>query len=68
MRIEVVDNQIDAALKVLRREMLKDGVFKEMKHRAHYEKPSVKRKRKQAEARKKRRRAARRAQQRSHDD
>jgi small subunit ribosomal protein S21 len=68
VRIEVVDNQIDAALKVLRREMLKDGVFKEMKNRAHYEKPSVKRKRKQAEARKKRRRAARRAQARTADD
>jgi small subunit ribosomal protein S21 len=68
VRIEVVDNQIDAALKVLRREMLKAGLFKEMKHRAHYEKPSVKRKRKQAEARKKRRRAARRAQTRSVDE
>ncbi len=65
MRIEVVDNQIEAALKALRKEMVKEGLFKEMKHRAHYEKPSVKRKRKQAEARKKRRRAARRAQARS---
>ena len=62
MKIEVVDNQIEAALKALKKEMVKEGVFKEMKHRAHYEKPSVKRKRKQAEARKKRRKAARRAQ------
>ncbi len=62
MRIEVVDNQIEPALKALKREMLKGGVFKEMKRRAFYEKPSVKRKRKQAEARKKRRKAARRAQ------
>jgi small subunit ribosomal protein S21 len=38
--------------------MLKAGVFKEMKRRAYYEKPSVKRKRKQAEARRKRRKAA----------
>ena len=65
MRIEVVDNQIEAALKTLRKEMVKEGLFKEMKLRAHYEKPSVKRKRKEAEARKKRRRAARRAQARS---
>jgi small subunit ribosomal protein S21 len=65
VRIEVVDNQIEAALKALRKEMVKDGLFKEMKHRARYEKPSVKRKRKQAEARKRRRRAARRAQARS---
>ncbi len=62
LRIEVVDNQIEPALKALKREMLKGGVFKEMKRRAFYEKPSVKRKRKQAEARKKRRKAARRSQ------
>lgn len=61
MRIEVVDNQIEPALKALKREMLKGGIFKEMKRRAFYEKPSVKRKRKQAEARKKRRKAARRS-------
>ena len=57
VRIPVFDNQIEPALKSLKREMLKDGRFKEMKLRAFYEKPSVKRKRKQAEARKKRRKA-----------
>ena len=57
MRIEVVENQIEQALKALKRRMQKDGVFQEMKRRAYYEKPSVKRKRKQAMARKKRRRA-----------
>jgi ribosomal protein S21 len=41
--------------------VLNEGLFKEMKHRAHYEKPSMKPKRKQAEARKRRRRTARRA-------
>ena len=62
LRIPVFDNQIEPALKSLKREMLKDGLFKEMKLRAFYEKPSVKRKRKQAEARRKRRKAlARRA-------
>ena len=61
MRIEVFDNQIEPALKALKRAMLNGGAFKEMKRRAYYEKPSVKRKRKQAEARKKRRRAASRA-------
>ena len=60
MKIVVVDNQIEPALKALKREMLKDGVFKEMKRRAFYEKPSVKRKRKRAEARRKRLKAARR--------
>jgi len=65
VKIEVVDNQIEPALKALKKEMLKGGIFKEMKRRAYYEKPSVKRKRKEAEARKKRRRAARRSQDRS---
>jgi small subunit ribosomal protein S21 len=60
LKIEVFDNQIEAALKSLKKQMLKDGVFQEMKRRAAYEKPSVKRKRKQAAARKKRRKALRR--------
>jgi small subunit ribosomal protein S21 len=60
VRIEVFDNQIEAALKALKKQMLKEGAFQEMKRRAYYEKPSVKRKRKQAQARKKRRRALRR--------
>ena len=60
MRIEVIDNQIELALKSLKKAMLKDGVFKEMKRRAFYEKPSVKRKRKSAQARKKRRKALKR--------
>ena len=61
MEVKVFDNQVEQALKVLKREMLKGGLFKEMKRRAFYEKPSVKRKRKQAEARKKRLKALKRA-------
>jgi small subunit ribosomal protein S21 len=56
-RVDVIDNQVDAALKQLKKLMLKEGAFQEMTRRAHYEKPSVKRKRKAAAARKKRRRA-----------
>ena len=56
-RVDVIDNQVEAALKQLKKLMLKEGAFQEMKRRAHYEKPSVKRKRKAAAARKKRRRA-----------
>jgi small subunit ribosomal protein S21 len=66
VKIEVLDNQVEAALKALKKQMLKDGVFQEMKRRAHYEKPSVKRKRKQAMARKRRQRAQKRL--RSWDD
>jgi small subunit ribosomal protein S21 len=60
-RVDVIDNQVDAALKQLKKVMLREGAFQEMKRRAHYEKPSVKRKRKAAAARKKRRRALARA-------
>ena len=62
-KIIVFDNQIEPALKALKKQMLKDGMFQEMKRRAAYEKPSVKRKRKQAAAQKKRRKAMRRTQQ-----
>ncbi|HZO41485.1 MAG TPA: 30S ribosomal protein S21 [Methylomirabilota bacterium] len=60
MRIEVFDNQIEAALKQMKKLMLKEGLLQEMKRRQHYEKPSVKRKRKAAQARKKRRKAMKR--------
>ena len=60
LKIEVFDNQIEVALKALKKQMLKDGLFQEMKRRAHYEKPSVKKKRKAAQARKKRRKALKR--------
>ena len=60
MKIIVVDNQVEAALKRLKKQMLKDGLYQEMKRRQHYEKPSVKRKRKSAQARKKQRKALKR--------
>jgi len=59
-KVVVFDNQIEPALKALKKQMAKDGLFQEMKRRTAYEKPSVKRKRKQAAARKKRRKAMRR--------
>ena len=63
MKIVVFDNQIEAALKQLKKQMPKDGLYQEMKRRQHYEKPSVKRKRKAAQARKKRLRALKRTRQ-----
>ena len=59
-KVEVTDNQVEAALKTLKKAMLKGGLYQEMKRRVYYEKPAVKRKRKQAQARKKRRRALKR--------
>ncbi|CAI6071320.1 hypothetical protein PAECIP112173_02201 [Paenibacillus sp. JJ-100] len=43
---------IDAALRRFKRSIAKDGVLAEVKKRKHYEKPSVKRKKKSEAARK----------------
>ena len=67
LKVEVFDNQIEGALKTLKKQMLKEGLFQEMKWRAHYEKPSVKKKRKAAQARKKRRKALKRMQPNDYD-
>src|SRR5262249_20592861 len=42
-KVEVTDNQIEAALKTLKKVMIKGGLYQEMKRRVYYEKPSVKR-------------------------
>lgn len=54
MEVRVQDGQVEKALKILKRQMAKEGLLKELKKRKYYEKPSVKKKRKQIEARKKR--------------
>jgi small subunit ribosomal protein S21 len=55
-----VEGSLDQAMRVLKRKLAKEGVFKEMKKRAFYEKPSVKRKRKRSEAQRRRRKEQRR--------
>jgi small subunit ribosomal protein S21 len=52
--IKVYGNDIEKALKTLKRQLQKDGLLKEIKQRSFYEKPSVKEKRKRREALKKR--------------
>ncbi len=59
MDIKVFGNDIEKALKLLKRQLQKEGLFKELKVRSFYEKPSEKQKRKQIEARKKRMKAMR---------
>ncbi len=59
MEIKVYSNDIERALKSLKRELQKEGLFKEIKQRSYYEKPSEKEKRKQREAIKKRKKALR---------
>ena len=50
MQITVRDNNIDQALKVLKKKMQREGIFREMKRRSAYEKPSERRVRERAEA------------------
>ncbi len=48
--VHVRDNNVDQALRALKKKMQREGIFREMKLRRDFEKPSVKRKREQAEA------------------
>lgn len=57
--IRVQGNDVEKALKILKRQLQKEGLFKDIKQRSYYEKPSVKTKRKQREAQKKRMKAMR---------
>ena len=51
-----VSNNLEKAMRVLKRKLIREGVFKELKTRRFYEKPSEKKKRKDKESTKKRRR------------
>ncbi len=59
MQIFVRDNNIDQALRVLKKRMQREGVFRELKAKRSYEKPSEKRIRKTAEAIRRRRKLER---------
>jgi len=52
LEIRVEGRDIEKALRILKREVQKSGLLKELKKRRHYNKPSVRKKIKQAEARK----------------
>ena len=59
MQVFVRENNIDQALRVLKKRMQREGVFRELKAKRAYEKPSEKRIRKKAEAERRRRKLAR---------
>ena len=59
MQVLVRDNNVDQALKALKKKMQREGIFREMKLRGHYEKPSEKRAREKAEAVRRTRKLAR---------
>ena len=50
MQVHVRDNNVDQALRALKKKMQREGIFREMKLRNFYEKPSEKRAREKAEA------------------
>lgn len=50
MEISVNENNIDQALRILKKKMQREGVYRDMKIHRRYEKPSEKRKRKRTEA------------------
>jgi small subunit ribosomal protein S21 len=50
LQVIVRDNNVDQALRALKKKMQREGIFREMKMRRNYEKPSEKRARERAES------------------
>jgi small subunit ribosomal protein S21 len=61
VEIRVQSQNIEKALRDLKKKLQLDGLLGELKKRRHYEKPSVKKKNKQLEAEKRRRKLLKRA-------
>ena len=59
VQVIVHSNNVDHALRALKKKMQREGVFREMKMRRHYEKPSEARVRKHAESKRRRRKLER---------
>ena len=64
MQVFVRDNNVDQAIRALKKKMQREGVFREMKQRRYYEKPSERSTREKAEAIRRARKAARKLAQR----
>jgi small subunit ribosomal protein S21 len=64
LQVFVRDNNVDQALRVLKKKMQREGVFREMKRRKFYEKPSERTTRERAEAIRRARKLARKKAQR----
>jgi small subunit ribosomal protein S21 len=64
VQVVVRENNVEQALKALKKKMQREGVFREMKLRNHYEKPSEKRVREKAEGIRRARKLARKRAQR----
>ena len=64
MQVLVRDNNVDQALRVLKKKMQREGVFREMKRRRFYEKPSERTTREKSDAIRRARKLARKQAQR----
>jgi small subunit ribosomal protein S21 len=64
MQVLVRDNNVDQALRVLKKKMQREGIFRELKQRRAYEKPSERKTREKAEAIRRARKLARKKAQR----
>lgn len=64
MQVLVRDNNVEQALRVLKKKLQREGVFREMKQRRAYEKPSERRVREKGEAVRRAKKAARKQAQR----
>jgi len=61
LEVRVQSRDIEKALRTLKKKLQLDGVFGELKKRRFYEKPSIKKKRKQLEAQKRKRKLLKRS-------
>ena len=59
VQVIVVQNNMEQALRALKKKMQREGIYREMKMRRHFEKPSEARVRKQAESIRRRRKLER---------
>ena len=59
VQVIVRDNNVDQALRALKKKLQREGVFREMKLRRHFEKPSERKAREKAEAIRRARKVAR---------
>ena len=65
MQVQVQDNNVEKAIKLLKRKLTKEGIFRQLKEKRWHEKPSDARRRKQRQARRRVRRQIARAKARS---
>ncbi|MFT4742745.1 MAG: small subunit ribosomal protein S21 [Yoonia sp.] len=59
MQVSVRENNVDQALRALKKKLQREGVFREMRLKEHFEKPSIRKAREKAESIRRQRKLAR---------